>query len=218
MALNNYITKVQRLLHDPGVQFYSTTDLTAYINEARSQIAVESESTRFLFIQNSVAGQEKYTFPTAVSLSTGFKDVIQVKGIAIAWGGSLSTKPSVALIDWSMFQAQYRFYGTQFTGNPVIASFYGKTVYLWPIPSGIFQMEWDTVTNVIDLATDTDAEAIPYPYTDAVPFYAAYIALLNAQRPQEAQQMFQLFTQYMQRGQAFTQRTWTPFLYDEYRG
>ena len=40
-ALSTYITQVQRLLHDPNAQFWSTSELTDYINEARNRVANE---------------------------------------------------------------------------------------------------------------------------------------------------------------------------------
>lgn len=48
MALNNYITEVQELLHDPNATYFSTTDLTNYINRARRRIAGRGQCVRVL--------------------------------------------------------------------------------------------------------------------------------------------------------------------------
>jgi len=49
---------------------------------------------------------------------------------------------------------------------------------------------------------DTDIEAIPYLWTDAVPYFAAYLALMSAQtnmRMEQAQRYFQLYQTFVQR-------------------
>lgn len=48
-TLSEYVTQVRRLLHDPNGQAYSTSDLQAYINETRSQLALEAECVRVLY-------------------------------------------------------------------------------------------------------------------------------------------------------------------------
>jgi hypothetical protein len=40
-------------------------------------------------------------------------------------------------------------------------------------------------------------EAIPYPWTDSVPYFAAYWALMNTQREADAQLMVQRWIQFM---------------------
>jgi hypothetical protein len=95
----------------------------------------------------------------------------------VSWGG---IKPTMRHLDFSAFQAYLRAYNTQSTNWPAVWAQYGQgvqgSVYLNPIPSMTMQMEWDCYVLPEDLRTDEDPEFIPYPFTTAVPYYAAYWA------------------------------------------
>jgi len=59
----------------------------------------------------------------------------------------------------------------------------------------------------ITLVSDGTAEAIPYPWTDAVPYFAAYLALLSAQSPArtaDADRMMQRYELFMGRARQFS--------------
>jgi hypothetical protein len=74
--------------------------------------------------------------------------------------------------------------------------------YVDPIPDAIYTLTCDCVCYPIALAADTDFEALPYLWPDAVPFYAAYYALLSAQtsaRMQDGERYFQYYQQFAQR-------------------
>ena len=283
MALNAYIAATQRLVHDTAGQRYSTTDLTTYINTARSQLALEGECVRFLYgldgmlslagttvsgspiisgitstsgLQNgwglygtgipnnatvasftgtsitmsanatatgattvntqiqTVINQETYLMPTDVSLGAGVKNIIQLKSISINFGGAQgSNQYMLSQLDFTALQAYYRFYGPNLVGNPAIWARYQSKVYLRPIPSQTYPMQWDTVCSVIDLVNDASVEAIPYPFTDCIPYFAAYLALMNSQRPQDADNMFKLYEQFNGRARKFIQRTYAPSIY-----
>jgi hypothetical protein len=60
---------------------------------------------------------------------------------------------------------------------------------------------------------DTTVEAIPYPWTDAIPYYAAYLAASNAQRAQDASSNFGQYEVFMKRARAMSE---TPFIPDAY--
>ena len=283
MALNAYIGATQRLLHDTAGQRYSTTDLTTYINTARSQLAVEAECVRFLYgldgmytltgtftsgsptitsiadttglqagwglygnyVANyativsftantvtmsanatgtgsasfgtqiqTVTNQEIYSMPTSVAVSQGIQDVIGVRSIAVNFGGTQgSNQYMLETCDFSELQAYYRFYGPNLVGNPAKWARYNSNIYMRPIPSQAYPMQWDTVCTVIDLVNDTTVEAIPQLFTYCVPYYAAYLALMNSQRPQDADAMYKLYDQFAIRARKFYQRTMTPSLY-----
>ena len=48
MGLTAYQQATQRLLHDPNATYFPIADLTAYINTARGQIAMEGQCIRQL--------------------------------------------------------------------------------------------------------------------------------------------------------------------------
>ena len=74
-------------------------------------------------------------------------------------------------------------------------------------------MQWDTVCTVIDLTSDATVEAIPQLFTYCIPYYAAYLALMNSQRAQDADAMFKLYEQFTKRARTFFQRTMMPSMY-----
>lgn len=223
MALNAYLTQVQRLLHDPSAQFYATTDLTDYINEARGMVAGEGQCVRVLTPsgpgQNqTVQGQEVYTFAAINALNILGSGVASIQGvisISISWG---SMKPTLRQRDWSAFQAYLRSYNTGLQNFPSDWSQYAQgvngSVYFWPIPSQVSPMDWDCYCLPINLAADTDPEAIPYPWTTAIKYYAAKLAFFNAQRFEDSDRMAGEYDKAMKKARAMSEPPFVPDMYD----
>ncbi len=166
--------------------------------------------------------QEVYPIPlgtlnggSAICATTGVNGIIGLKSISLNWGGAAGSNAYMLdYWDWSSFQAYLRFYGQQgLQGNPAVWTRYGNNIYLRPVPTQVYPMQWDCICSVINLVTDSTPEAIPYPFTDAVQYYAAYLALLNAQRPQDAQNMKTQYEEYAARARAFWSRTIIPTMY-----
>ncbi len=302
MALTAYQQQTQRLLHDPSATYFSLSDLTAYINIARGQIAMEGQCIRLLLsggiitslvvnspgtgysgtvtvtingagqqatatatqlgglvnsvtltnggwgyitgtttnvtaagsgggtnatftttIDNSlttIPGQEVYQFSTAntlAQLTPGVQSVIGLFSVACAWGANAAMKPILQPMIWSEFQAYYRSYNNGMQNYPTVWSQYAQgvagSVYVWPYPSQYSQMDWDCYCIPVALANDSTPEAIPYGWTDCVPYYAAYLAYLDAQRSDDADKMFKMYTMFMKRARSFAE---TPFVPDYY--
>jgi hypothetical protein len=66
-------------------------------------------------------------------------------------------------------------------------------LYLAPIPSIASPLEVDLTLVPSPLLTDDDIEPIPYPWVDAVSYWAACLAFLQQQRKEDAQAMAELF-------------------------
>lgn len=202
MALAAYLTQTQALLHDASNQFWNSTNLTTWVNLARKRIAAEGQCVRVLPASvNTVVGQEVYTFAsmqTAAQVTPGVDSILFVQSIAVSWG---ALKPTLDYMIWNDFQAYLRSYSVVLQGQPAIWSQYGQglsgSAYLWPVPSSIAPMDWDCICLPLALVDDTTPEAIPSPWIDAVPYYAAYLGLLNARRPEEAANMFKLYKEYL---------------------
>ena len=100
MASAAYITQVRRLLHDASGNYWSDTDLLAYINEARNRIALESASIRSLVSFDLVAGLECYPFSggvahvTVVSTDTSFT---AAPTVAFSGGGGSGASASAGI-------------------------------------------------------------------------------------------------------------------------
>jgi hypothetical protein len=74
-----------------------------------------------------------------------------------------------------------------------------------PPPDQTYTLLCDCVCYPLALVSDGDFEAIPYLWTDAIPFYAAYYALLSSQtsaRMADGERYFQYYQQFVQRARA----------------
>jgi hypothetical protein len=165
-----------------------------------------------------VVGQEVYTFASRqgqAQLTAGVQAIHGVLSVTASWGAS---RPMLQRKDWTTFQAKYRSWAAGWLNNPVVWAQYGQgangSLYLAPIPANAFNMEWDTYCVPIALVDDTTPEAIPYPWTDPIPYYAAYLAFSNAQRAQDAAAAFGQYEQFMSRARAMSEVPFIPDAYD----
>jgi hypothetical protein len=207
MALFAYLQQTQRLLHDKISAEFNTADLTAYVNTARGQVAGEGQCVRGLTVLSTQSTVQSYAFSSA-NLVTGIAGILNLRMIyrsAAGIGIPLIMRP------WEWFVQYYA--GTTATGTPTTWAQLGQgqngTFLLYPMPSGVFPLSLDAVFSPADLITDTDQEAVPYPWTDAVPYYAAYLAMLSL--PDEksrghAAKLWEQYTEFMARAR----RTATP--------
>ena len=163
------------------------------------------------------ANKEVYQFSAWTALvqqqMKGVRSILACRSLAVAIGGKWQQgndnqwfiaggawKPLWRRIVWTDFQARFRIYGRTFYGTisePGWWSQFGEgalgALYLAPIPSQSMPMELDLTLIPENLQTDDDPEPIPYPWTDAVSFWAATLALIQQQRREDAQAMAQVF-------------------------
>jgi hypothetical protein len=293
VALNAYLTQVRQLLKDPNGNTYNSTDLTAYINEARGELATTAECVRLLYQFNdastftttgntaigvaaitnllsttniqvgdlvtlagtidvvcqvtaippttpagqvnitvpalansagatfsfthlfkTVVGQETYSFPQSAWPSQGYLRVVQVKSISVNWGGVFgSNNLQLEKASFTNYNAILGYYGKNLLAQPACWVQYGTTFKLRPIPSAAYPMQLDTICEPIDLATDTDPEAIPYPFTNAIKYYAAYLAFLSSQRDKDAENMMKRYERSHGNSRASVARSIVPNVY-----
>ena len=89
--LNSYLAATQALLQNPAAQtpLYDPAALTADINTARGQLAIESDLIRFFGTIATVIGQRNYSFSavsTGTSATNGIQGVVKVNRILYAVG------------------------------------------------------------------------------------------------------------------------------------
>lgn len=168
----------------------------------------------------TVPGQEVYTFATANVLAATSPGVLQIWGVlsvASAWGANAAMKPILMPKIWTDFQAYFRSYNNGMQNYPTVWAQYAQgvkgSIYLWPLPSQFSQMDWDCWCEPIPLVDDTTFEAIPEPWTEAVPYYAAYLAYSNAQRAEDSKMMQQMFETYIKEAQAASLPAFVPDYY-----
>lgn len=211
--LNQYISDTQDLLNDPNGQFFKLPRLISYINKSRRRIAAASGCLRVVPPGvTTIPNQEIYPLAAWTSLVQGalpgVQSILFCRSIAIGIGGHWdgpdivggSWKPVWRRTVWSDFQSRFRIYGRTFYGTISDPGWWAQfgvgeagQIYLAPIPSQVNPMELDLTCTPMPLQTDNDPEAIPYPWQDAVAYWAGVLALLQQQRPQDAQALATLF-------------------------
>jgi hypothetical protein len=217
-----YLTQTQALLQLPGApaSLYSTTDLTRYINIARGQVAGEGACIRSLGTVPTVIGQRPYNFNT-IDFGTpsvyGIEGAIRVENLLYSSGsGQLWVNPR----PWQWFAYYKLNVVAPASGPPTTWAQYGQgaaaggalgqgestigggTLFLDPLPDQVYTLNCDCVCYPIVLVLDSDPEAIPYLWTDCVPFFAAYFALLSAQnnaRMADAQRYYGMYQTFLTR-------------------
>lgn len=83
----------------------------------------------------------------------------------------------------------------------------GGTLWVSPVPDTGYTLTVDAVCYPVDLVDDTTPEAIPYLWTDAIPYYAAYMAYLSSQSPARetnALRMFGIYQEFVVRARRFS--------------
>jgi hypothetical protein len=206
----------------PPSPLYATTDIDGWINQARQQLAGESESIRILGTIQTIAGQRNYNFSninTGVSATNGVNGALNVRSILYAVGnGQAWTRPR----NWEWFQLYKLNNAVPPSGPPQVWSQYAQgsqgSFYLDPIPDDVYTLTCDCVCLPINLVTDSTVEAIPPLWTDAVAYFAAYLALLSAQSAQrqaDAQRMLDRYTFFVDRGRKFATPEVNKYLYPQ---
>lgn len=212
MALATYLALTQSLLQNPQApsSLYDPAQLTQYINQARGQLAGDSQAIKRMGSYALIAGtQGPYPF-SAITLTntTGVGGVLNVRQQWYAIGDGqiwINNRP------WPWFTQYFLNSAAPDTGPPRTWSLYGDgsdgSSYVGPVPDGAYTVNADCICYPVDLVDDTTPEKIPTPWTIAIPYYAAYLALLAAQtgaRVQDADRMFKLYQTFVVRARGIS--------------
>ena len=223
--LTQYLTLTSQLLQNPSapVTLYPTALLTNFINIARGQIAGEGRCVRRIgTLTTTIGNRGGYPFSSIVFTDTAVQGAINVRRIMYNVG---SGQKWVKGKSWEWFDFQRFNNPVPNSGAPTewaqhsqgsagtgaitgegAGSMSSGSFYLDPIPDFAYTLNVDCCCYPVALVLDTDKEALPYLWSDAVPYFAAYLALMSAQtstRIQQAQQLFALYEQFMQRARDF---------------
>ena len=220
--LTAYLTQTRRLLQLPAapVTLYADVDLTAYINTARAQLAGDGECIRAYGTLSTVVGTNNYSFGslafTGASAATGIAGAINVRSLAYAVA---SGQQWITPRPWEWFNfyvlndpvgnqpanygppstwAQYAQGGVPQAGTSQVQ---GGSFYI-NRPDDAYTLLADCACYPIPLVDDTTKEAIPFMWTDAVQFFAAYYALMSSQmqaRMSDAIRYFEMYKTFLGR-------------------
>lgn len=214
--LTAYLTQTARLLQNPAAStaLYSDADLTSYINTARGQMAGETECIRVNASLAITAAQRTYAFPTISLGVSGVSGVFNVRQASVLVGGG-QTWMRPRPFEWFNLYMLNQVVPT--TGQPTTWSQYAQgttgSLFLYPLPDTDYTLTLDTSCFPIPLVDDTTVEAIPYPWTDAVPFFAAYYAYMSAQRQGDAETMLKRYKEFAGRARQMSNPSVLPFIY-----
>lgn len=206
---------VANVVMDSTGSGYDSTTTVSFTGGSGTGAAASANLT----VSNAILNQEVYTFSAlaaVAALTAGVQGVLGVLSISSTRGSTF--KPTMEQRGWSEFQAYFRAYNNLVTNFPAVWAQYqygaNGSVFVYPIPSQNLQWDWDTYCRPVDLVDDTTAEAIPYPWTDCVPFYAAHFAYDNSQRTPDADRMFKTYQMFMKRARAMSEGPLVPNIYD----
>jgi hypothetical protein len=228
MALNAYITALQVLLHDQAGLAYPQAVLTGFINEARQQVALEGECINGVGWTTIMPGSVVCGVPIQNSSvqpplqPPGVGNLATPKSIQFDPGTVLTSgaKPLVTLEKrgWDWFNFYWLGLAAPPPGPPRCWCPLNQGVATlpqggvgWSVATGSFYVNPPNTTytllinglwSPLDLMGDGDPEAIPGPWTDAVPHYALYLAFKDARLQSLAQQAMQEFELMMGRARA----------------
>jgi hypothetical protein len=225
MALYAYLQQTQRLMRDTAQARVNLGDLRIYVNDARVQIALAAECLRQPATMTMVVGQQPYPFvgmalQPAPNAPVGLAGVgnVRVARLVVAGGGNRRLE----MRGWEWFDTYWLSRVAPVQGPPQITSRLqpGITGTLWfaPAPDDVYPISLDTVAYPSPLVTDSDPEALPSPWTDAVPFFSAYLCCLSLRDAEGAELMWNEYQKFETRGTQLTTPTRFPRSYTGRRG
>lgn len=208
-TLQTYLTQCQRLLHDATSAFFTQSELTDYINEARYRLCRDTACLRLYQTDTAIKNQEVYTFATLSQAST--YETYDIINIDLIWGNS---RVPLYYMAWTEFNARLR-YWTNYIGRPVAFSFYNasNSYYIGPIPDQNYSIECDTSIAPNALVNTTDVDTIQNSFTSPVAFYACHLAKFKEQAYGEAEIFQNQYTRKMLnvRATTYTRRIFSPY-------
>lgn len=146
-------------------------------------------------------GQEVYPFSDVdLSANPGVDSIYSVRSVSMIYA---NYRYSLPCYSFSTYQAYIRQYPFQYQYVPTMCAQFGQgaggSFMMYPIPSQPYQMEWDAFCIPSELTDDNSFEALPIPWTEAVPHFAAYLAYLEMQSMNNAKMHLELFDTFMKR-------------------
>jgi hypothetical protein len=222
--LNAYLAATEALLQLPPAPatLYSPTLLTQFINTARGQLAGEAKCVVFKGTMPLVQGTQEYPFSgvlASIPATQGISSIINVEQILLVLGtGYIKLRPR----PWPWFTQYWLNNAAPQQGQPQVWAQYAQgangSVLFGPVPNYAYTALFDSTCLPIPLVDDTTVEAIPPLWTDAVPYFAAYLALLSAQSAQrqgDANRMFERYKEFVNRARDAATPTILPGQYKQ---
>ena len=149
------------------------------------------------FVMTLNRGQEVYNFSNVdLSPFPGVQSVYAVRSVSIIYA---NYRYSLPMYSFSTYQAMIRQYPFQYQYVPTFCSQYGQgasgSIYVYPLPSQTYQMEWDMQCLPQDLIDDQSVEVIQGPWDELPPYFATHLAYAGIQNLNASKYYLDLYTQ-----------------------
>ena len=215
--LSQYLQITQQMLGDIKGQAFNPGFLKNYINIMRGKLAGQSACIRAYGTINTVIGQQSYSFSSLIFAVGGVQGALNLRRLMYLVGSGAKW---VTPRSWEWFELYELNNPVPTSGSPItwaqhhqgsasIGDITGEgagtinsgSFWVSPIPDFVYTLQFDCECYPIALNSDSDVEAIPYQWTDAIPYGAAWMALLATgipERKADADKFFSYFQQYAQ--------------------
>lgn len=189
--LTKYITQVRRRISDPNAQYWSDSELTDDINDARVRIAGDTKCLRQVITNVTLpTGQELYNIPTTLNGGTPANmglQALEVYSVTIYWGNMRVICQNRSFTEQN---AKLRIFQNYTTRPGSLAIVGGSSAYINPVPDQPYSSDWDVVFAPLPLVSDATVETLPTVFQPLVQWYAAHLAKYNDQSLTEANDVF----------------------------
>lgn len=210
--LDQYVLRTQQLLQAPAApnELYAEASIIQWVNQARGQLAGEGKCIRAIGVITTVEGQRSYNF-SSINFGdpavTGIVGAINIRSIQVSIGDGMRWMNARG---WTWFNFYNMSNVTPEEGEPAewaqLAQGANGSIFIDPVPDTEYLLRCDCICYPLNLVDDSTVEAIPYLWTDAVAYFAAYLAFLSAQSParqNDAARMFEHYTTFCDRARQF---------------
>lgn len=216
--LISYQQTTRRLLNDVAFVKVNDFDLRDWINLARGQVAGQGKCVRQYASLTLAIGIRSYTFSQIV-FPTGTQGIAGPNDARMIWYQIASGQRLITPRPFEWFGQYHLNNPVPDSGVPQVWAQLGQgqngTLFFDPLPDDTYVCPVDVECAPVPLMDDTTFEAIPPLWQDAVPFYAAWYALLQDQKPQEAEMMIKRFTELMVRARGAATPDVLPDIYEQ---
>ena len=179
-TVNDHVDELKRIVHDPDQQYWSDSFMVNAVNRAIKQRDQSTGGNRTLLPFTLTAGDGTYSFS-----DVGNTRVFDVVGISVLFNGQRVVLNQISYTDL-VASPRYQAWTTYRDVPRAFARYGANSVVLAPLPSQAYETEWDCCIVSADL-TGSDSDPLPYPYTEPVPWFAAYLCKSNMRAWQEAE-------------------------------
>lgn len=215
--LIKYQMAARRLLADQTFATVNDFDLRDYINIGRGQIAVQGDAIPGYGALTITPASQQYPFSAINFGIPGVAGAIAIE--TINWDTPTGGQQPLNPVDWARFNRYNLGHSTPKVGPPKVFTQFGQgaagTLWFNKVDQA-YPLSIKARCYPVDLVDDTTPEALPYMWTDPVPWFAAFYWLAGmGQQPQQAAAMLQAFNQFMQFARAGATPDTNPAVYTQ---